>query len=147
MQSFVEIGIVILEKIFKFRQYCCYFEIISVWKRARASFESLEFPPPIDASFQVWLKLTQWFRRRKFLNVVDVFSLFRNYLPLKKNVDLYLNKFESPLLHLRILCAKFGWNLPIDSGEEDENVKSLQTDRQTDGLTENRRPEKLTWVK
>ena len=31
-------------------------------------------------------------------------------------------------LHPRILCAKFGWNWPSDSGEEDENVKSLQTD-------------------
>ena len=36
------------------------------------------------------------------------------------------------LLHPRMLCAKFGWNWPSSSGEEDENVKSLQTDRQTD---------------
>ena len=34
-------------------------------------------------------------------------------------------------LHLRMLCAKFGWNWPSGSGEDDENVKSLQTDRQT----------------
>ena len=39
-------------------------------------------------------------------------------------------------LHPRILCAKFGWNWPSGSGEEDENVKSLQTDRQTDGRTD-----------
>ena len=26
----------------------------------------------------------------------------------------------------RMLCAKFGWNLPNGSGEEDENVKSLR---------------------
>ena len=25
-----------------------------------------------------------------------------------------------------MLCAKFGWNWPSGSGEEDENVKSLQ---------------------
>ena len=31
-----------------------------------------------------------------------------------------------------MLFAKFGWNWPSGSGEEDENVKSLQTDRQTD---------------
>lgn len=31
---------------------------------------------------------------------------------------------------LRINCAKFGWNLPRDSGEEVKNVNSLQTDRQ-----------------
>ena len=40
----------------------------------------------------------------------------------------------------RMLCAKFGWNWPSGSGEEDENVKSLQTDgrtdRQTDGQTD-----------
>ena len=58
-------------------------------------------------------------------------------------------------LHPRILCAKFGWNWPSGSGEEDENVKSFQTDRQTDGRTDrrtDRQPtddrwsEKLTWA-
>ena len=38
-------------------------------------------------------------------------------------------------LYPRMLCAKFGWNWPSGSGE-DENVKSLQTDRQTDGWTD-----------
>ena len=46
-------------------------------------------------------------------------------------------------LHPGILCAKFGWNWPSGSGEEDENVKSLQTDRQT---THDRWSEKLTWA-
>ena len=31
-----------------------------------------------------------------------------------------------------MLCAKFGWNWSGGSGEEDENVKKLQTDGQTD---------------
>ena len=31
-----------------------------------------------------------------------------------------------------MLCTKFGLNCPCGSGEEDANVKSLQTDRQTD---------------
>ena len=35
-----------------------------------------------------------------------------------------------------ILCAKFGWNWPSGSGEEDENVKSLQTDGKADGQTD-----------
>ena len=39
-------------------------------------------------------------------------------------------------LHPGILCVKFGWNWPSDFGEEDENVKSLQTDRRTDGRTD-----------
>ena len=61
-------------------------------------------------------------------------------------------------LHPRMLCAKFGWNWPSGSGE-DENVKSLQTDRQTDRKTDRRTDggtdrqtpddrwsEKLTWA-
>ena len=28
-----------------------------------------------------------------------------------------------------MLCVKFGWNWPSGSGEKDENVKSLQMDR------------------
>ena len=28
-----------------------------------------------------------------------------------------------------MLCAKFGWNWPTGSGEEDENVKSLRHQR------------------
>ena len=46
-------------------------------------------------------------------------------------------------LHLRMLCAKFGWNWPSGSGEKDENVKSLQTDRQK---TDKKWSEKLTWA-
>ena len=36
------------------------------------------------------------------------------------------------------LCAKFSWNWPSCSGEEDENMKSLQTDGQTDRQTDKR---------
>ena len=46
-----------------------------------------------------------------------------------------------------MLCAKFGSNWSSGSGEEDENVKSLdrQMDRQTDGqTTDDRRSENLT---
>ena len=55
------------------------------------------------------------------------------------------------LLHPRMLCDKFGWNWPSDSGEEDENVKSLQTEKQTDKqtdrqTTDDRWSEKLTWA-
>ena len=55
----------------------------------------LESPSPKDALRQVWLKLAQWFWRRRFLNFVNIFSLFFNYLPLKKGA-LHLNKLESP---------------------------------------------------
>ena len=49
---------------------------------------------------------------------VNVFSLFRNDLPLEKGVIIHLNKLVTPT-HFRMLCAKFGWNWPSGSGEED----------------------------
>ena len=57
----------------------------------------LESPSPKDALCQVWLKLAQWLWRRRFFNFVNVFSLFRNYLPLGKGGAHHLNKLESPL--------------------------------------------------
>ena len=50
-----------------------------------------------DALCQAWLKLAQRFWRRRILNFVNVFSLFRYYLPLEKGRVLHLNKLESPL--------------------------------------------------
>ena len=57
----------------------------------------LEFPSHKDVLCQVWLKLVQWFWRRRFFNFVNVFSLLRNYLPFEKGGALHLNKLESPL--------------------------------------------------
>ena len=57
----------------------------------------LKSPLPKDALYQVWLKLTQWFWRKRFLNFVNVFSLFHNYLPLKKGGALQnKDEFSSP---------------------------------------------------
>ena len=55
-----------------------------------------ELHSPKDALCQIWLKLAQWFLRRIFKDFVNVFSLFRNYLPLEKGGALRLNKFEYP---------------------------------------------------
>ena len=55
----------------------------------------LESPSPKDALCQVWLKLAQWFWRRRFLNFVNVFWLFPNYVPLGKGGVLHLKKLES----------------------------------------------------
>ena len=93
--SLVEIGSVVL-KIFKLRK--CVFAIsnhLPLEKGGALFLSKLESPSPKDALCQVWLKLTQWFWRR-FLNFVNVFSLFRNYLPLEKGGVLHLNKLESP---------------------------------------------------
>ena len=48
---------------------------------------------------------------------------------------------------LEMLCAKFGWNWPSDSGEEYENVKSLRLQRQQweRRITDKFWSEKLTW--
>ena len=51
---------------------------------------------PKDALCQVCLKLAQWLLKRKFLKLRNVFSQFRNYLPLEKGVAPHLYKLESP---------------------------------------------------
>ena len=52
-----------------------------------------------------------------FLKIANVFSLFRHYLPLEKEGVLHLKDLNS--LHSRMICAKFGLNWPVGSGEED----------------------------
>ena len=54
----------------------------------------LEFPSHKDSLSRVWLKLAQWFLRRRFFYFVNVFSLFRIYLSLQKGVTLHFNKLE-----------------------------------------------------
>ena len=54
-------------------------------------------------------------------------------------------------LHPSMLCAKFGWNWPCGSGEEDENVKSLRRQRRQRRRRQRRTTdkfwsEKLTWA-
>ena len=56
----------------------------------------LESPALKDALCQVWLKLAQWFLRRRSLNFVNIFSLFLNYLPSEKGMTLHLNKEKGP---------------------------------------------------
>ena len=81
---------------------------------------------PKDALWQVWLKMANWFWRRRFLNFVNVFSLF--CFSIWTNINSHF--------------TKFGWNWPSGFWEEDETVKRLQSDV-TDGLTVSRRSEKV----
>ena len=69
---------------------------LHVWEFIGSSFEETWIPIIHGCLCQVWLKLAQWFWRRGFFNFVNVFSLFRNYLPLEKGGVLHLNKLESP---------------------------------------------------
>ena len=86
LPSLVEIDSVVLEKkIFKFCQ--CIFSIKNYlpWEKGGAlHLNKLESPSPKDALCQVWLKLAQWFWRKRFLNFVNVFSLLRIISPWKK---------------------------------------------------------------
>ena len=56
----------------------------------------LKSPSPKDALSQVWMKLAQWFLRRRFLNFVKISLLFCYHVPLEKGMALHLYKFESP---------------------------------------------------
>ena len=64
------------------------------------------------------MKFAKWFWRR-FSNILNIILLFCYYLPLEKGVALLWTNLNP--LHPRMLYAKFGWNWPSDSGE-DENV-------------------------
>ena len=44
--------------------------------------------------------------KKIFFKIANVFSLFRNYLPLEKEGVLHLKDLNS--LHSRMICAKFG---------------------------------------
>ena len=43
----------------------------------------LKSPSNKDVLCQVWFKLIQWLWRRRFLNFVNVFSLFHYFLPIE----------------------------------------------------------------
>ena len=76
-----------------------------------------------DTLCQVWLKLAQWFWRRRFLNVVNVFSLFRNY-PHPPHGKALGPSFEQTLAQRfwrRFLIfvnvfSLFCYHLPLDEG-------------------------------
>jgi hypothetical protein len=56
----------------------------------------LESSSPKDDLCQVWLKLAQWFWRRRFLIDLIPFLHFCDYLPFEEDLALYLNKLEFP---------------------------------------------------
>ena len=84
-----------------------------------------EFLSPRDVLCQVWLRIGQAVMENFLKSFVNIFSLFRHYFPLEKGLALYLKTLNPH--HPRMLCPVC-WNWLCCSGEEDENVKSLQTD-------------------
>ena len=86
-KDLIEIGLVVLEKnILRFHQWFFTISKLSpLRKRWALHLNYFKSPSPKDALCQVWLKLVKWFLRRRFSYIVNVFSLFRNYLPLEKD--------------------------------------------------------------
>ena len=118
VQSLVECGQVVLEKIFEFLlMYFYYFIIIFILEKDRAlHLNKLGSPSTKDAMYQVWLKLVQWFFNIGFFNFGNVFLLFHNYLPLEKaGLFIWIN-LDS--LYPRMLCAKIVWNWSSGSWED-----------------------------
>ena len=77
VQSWVEIGPVVLEK----KIFLNFVNLISLFhnylhlkKGGALHINKLEFPLPKDALCQVWLKLAQWFWRRRRKCVCQVFD-------------------------------------------------------------------------
>lgn len=65
---------------------------------------------------------------KKILKKTNKFLIIPNHSLLKKGVGMHFNKLD-----LLMRCTKFGWNWPFGCEEEVENLKRLQTDRETDG--------------
>lgn len=71
-------------------------------------------------------------------------SMIQNYFPF-----IWTNLYP---LYPKLLCAKFGWNWPCGSKEEDEHVKSLRQRHRPHGQIENeqiliRKNYGLRWAK
>ena len=96
--------------------FFCYFVIISPWiKVGTFIWKNLG---PYHPLLQVWLKFDQWFWWRRFVNFVNVFSLF--HYKLGPFIWTNLNPFQQ-----RMLSAWFAWNWISGSGEEDFLISSM----------------------
>ena len=94
-----------LAKLFRRRQFFENFQYIFIMRLYNLPLikgvvlhsNKFKSPLPKDAlcQLQVWLNMAQWLWRKRFLKVVNTFSLYIYYLPLEKDVVLHLNKVES----------------------------------------------------
>ena len=134
--------------------YFRYFVIISPLKRAGPFIWKTWIPFTQGCFVPSLVEIGSVVLKKKIFKFVNVFSLFRNYLPFGEEMTLHLNILDSPWPK-EALCAKFGWKWPSGSGEEVKNRKSLQTDRRTVRQTDDGRQVirkaylsfKLRWAK
>jgi hypothetical protein len=87
------------EDFYKFSMYFHSFAITSPWL-GPIPFIWTNLNPfsiPKDDLCQVWLKLAQWFWRKRFLKDPTLFLHLCDYLQFEEDMALYLNKLEFPL--------------------------------------------------
>ena len=97
--------------------FLLFLNYLSLEKGWALQLKKLKFPSPKDDLCQVWLKLAQWFWRRRFLNFVKYLSYFIIISPWKRVGPIIWTNLNP--LHPRMLCATFGWNWLSGTGEED----------------------------
>ena len=118
--------------------YFCYFVIISPWKRGWPFLWTKLNPlnPRMLCAKYSW----NWLSgsgEEDFLISSMYFHYFVIISPWKRAGPFIWTNLNPH--YPRMLCAKFGWDWPSGSWEEEENVKSLQTDGQTNRRTDGRR--------
>ena len=138
MPSLFEIGPMVLEmKIIK----QCIFSILLLYLLGKGQDPSFEqtWNPFTKECFVIYIKFVWYWPYGSgedfFFNFHYFFITFIS--PWKRVWHFIWTILNS--LHPKMLCAMIGWNWPSGSGEEDENVKSLQTDRRTDKQADRRR--------
>ena len=117
-------GHIALRKHFKF--HLCIFQffvIISSWKRVGPFiWTNLNTLYPMMLCVKFLRNWPSGSGGEDFLNVVNVFLLFHNYLPLEKGVNLHLNKLEFPLpknalCQVWLKLAKWFWRRRRNCGK------------------------------
>ena len=101
-------------------------------------FNIFESPLHKDTLCQVWFKLSQWFRIRRFSKVVHIFSLCCYYLPLEKGQNPSFERNWILFIQGCSVRAMFSWNWPGGSGE-DNMCEQIWIDTWTDRQTINYR--------
>ena len=106
-----------------------YFEIISLGKRWGSSFEDTWIPFTQGSFVPRLVEIGSVVLEKKgFFNFVNVIRYFVIISPWKTAGPFIWTNLNH--LHPNMLCAKFIWNWPNGSREEDENLKSLRQQQQ-----------------
>ena len=119
-QVWLIFGPVVLEKkIFNFiNVFSLFRNYLPLEKGVVLHLNKLESFSSKETLCQVWLKLAQWFFRRRFFYFVSLyFGYFLIISPWKSAWPFILTNLNLP--YPRMLCASFGWNWSGCSGEED----------------------------